>query len=277
MSGGTTLFWMLCLILPAAVGAFVALAKPPEATQWINERSDWLDRRYEAMGEKPGLLAGVWVVLMWGVHKLHRSTASLEDEALKAGLRAGLSICVAAITVVLIISLIYIALGIALIAAGLWVFNRFMEDESAAYQRRARDRARRLDEAMDQPFARRDGRSRRRTDSSGTEYTEHLREDGSVAGRSEIKKDFLGYSYVETRNNEGEVVETSAVRTGWLSGDFVEHRNGEGDEVGRSRDQEGWFGDEYVEHKDREWNETARSRKRTDRSGNEYTEHERRD
>ncbi|HEX9964600.1 MAG TPA: hypothetical protein VGB04_06410 [Allosphingosinicella sp.] len=253
------------------------MAKPPEMVRWINDHSDSWDRRYESLDSKGGFLAGAWVVLMWGVHKLHRGTAAIEDEGVKAGLRFGLSFCIAAISIVLILSLIYIAIGIALIAAGIWVVGRVLEDEDSARKRRAREREARLEEAQDHAFAHQKGRSRRRTDRSGKEFTEHLRDDGTVASRSEIKKDWLGNSYVETRNSDGDVVETAEVRRGLMGGLFVEHRNGEGDETGRSRDQTGWFGDEYVEHKDAEGNETGRSRGRTDRHGNDYTEHERRD
>jgi hypothetical protein len=276
MGGGTALFWILCLILPAAIGVVVALAKPPEMVSWINDRSDGWDRYYGSMAEKSGVFAGIWGGLMWGVHKLHVATSGIEDEAVKAGLRVGFSFCIAALSIVILLSLIYIAVGIAVIAAGFWVLNRFMEDEGAAARRRARARAERLEEAQDQPFTRRDGRSRRRTDASGNEYTEHLREDGSVASRSEIKKDWLGNSYIETRNDEGEVVETATVRDG-LFETYVEHRDGEGDKVGRSHHRDGWFGDEYVQHQDTEGTETGRSRSRTDRSGRDYTEHERRD
>lgn len=276
MGGGASLFWFLCLILPAAVGLGVALLKPPGIVCWINEQSDLWERRYEAMDEKGGTLAGAWVVLMWGVHKLHKGTVAIEDEALKAGLRFGFSFCIAAISIAIILSLIYLAVLIALIAAGIWAAGRIFEDEEDARKRRARERARRLDEAQDHPLTNQAGRSRRRTDRSGNEYTEHLREDGSVAGRSEIKKDWFGNAYVETRNAEGEVVETSTARSGWFGGTFVEHKDAEGEQTGRSRDQTGWFGNDYVEHKNAEGDETGRSRNRTDRWGKDYTDHQRR-
>jgi hypothetical protein len=271
--GGTGLFWILCLFLPGTIGLVVALAKPPEFVAWINEKSEWWDSHYAAMQSRGGLLAGFWSVLIWGVHKLHRLTASIDDEAARAGVRFGLFFCVGSLSVIIIASLVYIAVGLALIAAGLWVFAKFLElggvtSKSDDEEDEVRSRV---------PRSARAGRSRRRTDWLGNPYTEHLDEEGNRDGRTESKKDWLGNRYAETRNADGEVVERSRRRTDWLGRDYVEHRDEEGDKTGESRARQDWLGNDYTEHRDADGEERGRSRGRTDWLGNDYTEHEPRD
>ncbi len=266
MGGGTGLFWFVVLVLPAIVGGIVALAKPPEFVTWINENSAWWSNHYATVKAREGVIAGLWSCLIWGVHKLHQWTASIEDDAVRAGVRFALFFCVASLSVVIIASLLYLAFVIALIAIGIWILAKIFGDENKpSYDE---------DDEPARPAAARKGRSHRRKDWLGNEYTEHLDENGRPAGRSDVKKNWLGKSYVETQDANGDVVETSRREKDWLGNEYVAHRNADGETTGESRDRQDWLGADYVEHRDAEGGERGRSRKQEDWLGNPYTEHE---
>lgn len=267
MGGGIGLFWVILLVLSAGTGIFVAVAKPPEFVAWINDKSGWWNHHYASVKEKDGLIAGTWAALIWGVHKLHQGTESIADEANRAGTRFALFFCVVSVSLIVIASLIYLAIVIAMIVMGFWVLSKMFGDGDEPTEEEP-ERRRTVAKTA------RDGRSRQRTDWLGNKYTEHLDEDGRRAGRSEMKKDWLGNAYVETRNADGDIVETSRDRTDWLGGEYVEHRDADGDKSGESRDKQDWLGEDYVEHRDAEGVERGRSRERSDWLGNDYTEHE---
>lgn len=273
MGGGSGLFLIIFLVLPAVVGTIVALAKPPEFVVWINKTSSWWHDHYAAVKAKDGLIVGLWAWLIWGIHKLHQWTESIQDEAIRAGARFGLFFCVAGLSVIIIASLLYIAFVLLVIAVGFWIFSAVFGDSSTSrdWEDEEDRRPRR------KPMAAREGRSVRRTDWLGNPYTEHLDEDGRRVGRSEAKKDWLGNAYIETRNSDGEIVETSRREKDWLGNDYVQHRDSEGDKSGQSRASQDWLGNDYVEHRDADGNERGRSRKRQDWLGNDYTEHEPKD
>jgi hypothetical protein len=271
MGGGTGLYWIIFLVLPALVGAVVALAKPPEFVAWINTTSAWWHNHYSVVKAKDGLIADLWGWLIWGVYKLHQGTEAIEDEAHRAGARFALFFFVASVSVIIIASLLYLAFILAVIAIGIWIFAAIFGDgdkSSPDEDYNEREPRRR------KPTAAREGRSVRREDWLGSEYTEHLDRDGRSAGRSEVKKDWLGNAYVETTNADGEVVETSSRGKDWLGADYVEHRNADGEKSGESRNSQDWLGNEYVEHRDADGIERGRSTKRSDWLGNDYTEHE---
>ncbi|HEY5722208.1 MAG TPA: hypothetical protein VIT45_07785 [Allosphingosinicella sp.] len=270
MGGGIGSLWIIMLFLFAGAGIFVALAKPPEFVAWINDKSDWWDRHYASMKEKEGFIAGTWAAMIWGIHKLHQGTASIDDEAIRAGTRFALFFCVASVSLIVVASLIYLAIVIALLIIGFWILGMVFGD----------DKKQRDEEYEKEPYqprrprAARAGRSRQREDWLGNKYTEHLDEDGSTIGRSEAKKDWLGNPYVETTNADGEVVETSRGRKDWLGNPYVEHRDAEDEKSGESRAEEDWLGNPFVEHRDEDGAESGRSRKKQDWLGNDYVEHE---
>lgn len=269
---GTALFWIIFLAVPATAGAIVAVSKPPEFVSWINRFSTAWNQHYECLETDKSVLVGIWAALIWGTHKLHHWTATVEDDANRAGMRLALFSFVAALSVIIIASLIYLAIGIAIIAACLWVASMIFGDGSRPSEQDSGD-----DERRRMQPRRRTGRSRERTDWFGNEYTEHLDDERNVVAKSVVKKDWWGNEYIETRNAEGEVIETSRQREGWFGREYVEHRNADGEKSGESQDRTGWFGDEYVEHRDAEGVEQSRSRERTDWWGDPYTEHKPKD
>jgi hypothetical protein len=259
---------VILLILPVVAGVIIAKVNSPETVAWVNNASAWWDRRYcAAKARGGGLFLGLWRALIWGFHKLHGATEGVADEAIRAGTRTASFFYIGGLSVLVIATVIYVAVVIALILFGLWVlFKIFGSDDSDSGSR-----------GYTEPRSARGGTSRRRKGWLGDEYVEHLDEDGRPAGRSEVKKDWLGDEYVERRNADGDIVETSRDRKDWLGDDYVEHRDADGRRTGASRDRKDWLGDDYVEHRDKENRETGRSKRRRDWLGGSYTEHEPRD
>jgi len=262
------LFLILCVGIPALVGTYVCFAKPIEFAGWINNASAGVHHHYQAVSSKDSIFANIWAAVIWAPHKIHGWTDSIEDEATRAGVRFGSFFFAVGMSLIVIASLLYVALVIAVLIVGIWFLSRFFADGT---------RPERYDDEPPMPASARRGRSRERTDWLGNPYTEHLDEDGSRRGKSVVKKDWLGNSYVETTNVDGETVETSRARKDWLGNDYVEHRNSSDEIVGESREREDWLGNPYTEHRDSQREERGRSRSRTDWLGKDYTEHEPKD
>jgi hypothetical protein len=267
----STFFWVVFVVLPGVTGIVVAVTKPVEFVLWINATSERVNDHYASVARRDGFLIGVlWRSIIWGVHKLHIWTVPVEDPAVRAGLRLALFCAILAVSVLVIGALIYVAVVLTLIVVAMIVLGKLLGQESS----RNRDDE---DEPRRVPFARRSGRSRRAKDFWGSEYTEHLDNDGRAVGRSERKKDFFGNTYTETRDADGEVVETSRRKKDFFGNEYTEHRDAEDEKAGESRSRKDFFGNDYVEHRDPDGDETARSRPRRDFFGNDFIEHEPRD
>jgi hypothetical protein len=264
---GSPVIWIIFLVLPIAGGVAVAITQKPELVASINNMSGWWYRHYLSVKDKEGLIVGIWRWLIWGFHKLHKWTEGVENEAHRAGVRVALFFGIGAVSVLVIATLIYVAVILALFAIGIWVVSMILGGNDDNRPTRS----------YDAPSTARRGRSRRRKDWLGEDYVEHVDEDGRPGGESRVRKTWLGEEYVERRNADGDVVETSRSERDWLGDEYTEHRNADGDRTGESRDRRDWLGEDYVEHRDADNRERGRSRNRRDWLGDPYTEHEPRD
>lgn len=123
---GSDWFGWFLWALPLIAGVAIAASRPAEAVAWVNQASAWWDRRHLAAKARGGLFVGfIWKWLTWGFSKLHRWTERIEDEARRAGLRVALFFYVAAISVTVMASLIYLALVVFVILIGIWLFSKF--------------------------------------------------------------------------------------------------------------------------------------------------------
>jgi hypothetical protein len=263
-----SLFPIVLGILPLAGGVSIAAAKPDEAVEWINSKSAWWESSYQAAKLKDGFFASLWRWLIWGVHKLHALTEGTEDSAVRAGVRLALFFYILAFSLFVLASLIYLAIVLVLIVAGLWIVAKILNAGNGDTEHRDSSQRRPI------PGAARGGQSRKRTDFWGKDYTEHRDEEGNIVGSSRVKKDFWGNTFVERRDVNGDVEETSRARQDFWGNEYTEHRDAQGDKSGESRAREDFWGNDYVEHRDEEGDEVGRSTPRKDFWGNDYVEHE---
>lgn len=269
-NGFNVLAWLLWLG-PLVAGLVLAFAKPPQAIAFVHRASGWWDSQYLAAKAKGGLFVGfLWRWLIWGFHKLHNWTLGISDDAVRAAVRATLFFYIAGLSLFLMASAIYLALVVAAIIVGFWLFGKFMQAGGLANENPGSRSS-----TADTGFT--PGKSRERKDFWGKDYTEHVNEDGDVVATSREKKDFWGNGYSEQRSPDGEVLRTSRETEDWLGDPFTEHRDAEGNRAGTSRDKKDWLGDDYVEHRDAEGEEVGRTVDREDWLGGAYKEDKKKD
>lgn len=118
------------------------------------------------------------------------------------------------------------------------------------------------------------GRSERRTDYLGEEYTQHYDEKGNRIEKTFSRTDLFGETYLEHRDNEGNIIGDSRTYNDMFGDEYLRHRNRSGDFVGTSKNGTDFFGDAITTHLDSNGNVTGKSTPRTDVLGNRYVSHE---
>lgn len=92
------------------------------------------------------------------------------------------------------------------------------------------------------------GSTHRRTGWGGTEYFEHLDEDGKVTSTSHRRTGWGGTKYFEHLDEDGRVTSTSHQRTGWGGTEYTEHTDRDGKVISVSHEATDWGGGTHIDH-----------------------------
>lgn len=118
------------------------------------------------------------------------------------------------------------------------------------------------------------GRSEKRTDWLGNEYTVHFDDYGDKVGESRKTTDWLGNEHTQHFDVYGDKVGTSEPRTDWLGNKYHQHYDKDYSPTGQSEPRTSLWGNRYSQHYDDEGDAVAQSELRRDWLGNRYEEHD---
>ncbi len=253
--------WLALLLTPLALGCYIALAKNQFALSLIDRSDVWVTNKHTILAESQGFWDKYLIrPTLWPFKQLSEWTESITDPYWNGGARATAYGYFVLAIVVVVLSIMYVVLMVALALGLLYLLAKMFGDESenTGASRSARS------------FV--GGTSHEREDLFGDRYTEHRDSENNVVGESRQKKSIFGDTYTEHRDSDGNVVGESEQRTGIFGDKYTEYRDTDYCVVGESDGHSGLLGDKYTEHRNAEGNVIGESRQREDWLGDKYTE-----
>jgi len=245
------------ILLPIALGALIALARPDPVPGWMERFVTWSSMKGSQAREKGTFLAKwffrPFYALLSGSNSI---TTSMKDPYLRAGSTLALQFFALYLALFVAYAAIMIVIGIAIILFVLWIISLMLSEGLSGGTRSY------------------SGRSETRETLFGRKYTQHLDSSGNKIGYTEQRTGFFGNQYQQHFSQDGEKTGRTDAREGIFGNQYQQHFDADGSKAGYSESKEGLLGNRYVQQYDQDGEKTRRSELREDFLGRKYVAHE---